>query len=83
MQFCCISGKILREIKVGESRVSNSAILTHVDTKNFDFYEYLHYLPNQQNPLSLKWPKQQFHDSLKLDFTQNISNRKILKFSHF
>ena len=36
--------QILREIKVGESRVSKSAILTHLESLNFDSYEILHFL---------------------------------------
>ena len=35
--------QILREIKVGKSRVSKSAILTHLEALNFDLYEFLHF----------------------------------------
>ena len=33
--------QILREIKVGEFRVSDTAILTHLEALNFDFYTFL------------------------------------------
>ena len=33
---------ILREIKIGEARVSDSAILKHLDARNFDLNELLH-----------------------------------------
>ena len=36
--------QILREIKIGESWYSKSAVLTHLVTLNFDFYEFLHFL---------------------------------------
>ena len=36
--------QFLREIKVGESRVSKSAISTHLEALNFDFCEFLHFL---------------------------------------
>ena len=36
---------ILREIKVDKSsKVSKSAILTHLEALNFYFYEFLHFL---------------------------------------
>ena len=35
--------QILREIKVGGSRDSKSAILTHLETLKFNFYEILHF----------------------------------------
>ena len=35
--------QILREIKIGEFRVSKSAIFTNSDTLNFAFYEFLHF----------------------------------------
>ena len=36
--------QILREIKVGESRVSKLAILAYLEAQNFDFYEFLYFL---------------------------------------
>ena len=36
--------KILREINFGDSRSAKSAILTHLEAVNFDFYEFLHFL---------------------------------------
>ena len=35
---------ILREIKIGESRVSKSVILTNSEALNFEFYVFLHFL---------------------------------------
>ena len=35
--------QILREIKVGEFRVSKPAILIFLVALNFDFYEFLHF----------------------------------------
>ena len=32
--------QIYREIKLGESRIAKSAILTHLEALNFDFYEF-------------------------------------------
>ena len=36
--------QILREINFGDSRSAKSAILTHLEALNFDFYEFLHFL---------------------------------------
>ena len=36
--------QILREINFGDSRSAKSAILTHLETLNFDLYEFLHFL---------------------------------------
>ena len=37
--------QILREINFDVTRSTKSAILTtHLETQNFDFYEFLHYL---------------------------------------
>ena len=36
--------QILREIKVGESRVSKLAILVYLEAQNFDIYEFLLFL---------------------------------------
>ena len=44
--------KNLREIKVGESRVSKSAILTNWKALSFDFYEFVHYMTAKFNKLS-------------------------------
>ena len=35
--------QILREIKFGDSRSAKSTILTHLESLNFDFYEFLHF----------------------------------------
>ena len=36
--------QILREINFEDSRSAKSAILTHLEALNFDFYEFLHFL---------------------------------------
>ena len=36
--------QILREINFGDSRSAKSAILTHLEGLNFDFYAFLHFL---------------------------------------
>ena len=56
----------LREIKVGEIRVPKSAILTHLETLNFDFYEVLLFLKADKlrisEPLKLqKWHFMKFY----------------------
>ena len=38
LEFFCT--QILREIKVGDFRASKSAILTHLEALNIDFYEF-------------------------------------------
>jgi len=35
--------QILREINFGESGSAKSAILTHLDALNLDYYEFLHF----------------------------------------
>ena len=44
--------QILREIKVGKSRVSKPAILTHLEALNFYSYEFLHFLKAEIHQLS-------------------------------
>ena len=34
----------LREINFGDSRSTNSAIVTHLEALNFGFYRFLHFL---------------------------------------
>ena len=41
--------QILREINFGDSRSAKSAILTHLEALNFDFYEFLHFLKAEFN----------------------------------
>ena len=36
--------QILREIKVRKTRVSKSAILTHLEALDMDFHDFLHFL---------------------------------------
>ena len=35
--------QILREINFEDSRNAKTAILTHLEAQNFDFYEFLHF----------------------------------------
>ena len=35
--------QILRKIKFGDSRSAKSAIFTHLEALNFDFYEFFHF----------------------------------------
>ena len=55
----------LREINFGDSSGAKSAILSHLEALNFDFYEFLHFLkaenlPNQQNSELQNGTKWQF-----------------------
>ena len=44
-KLCAISiTQILREINFGDSRSAKSAILTHLEAANFDFYEIKQFL---------------------------------------
>ena len=68
--------QILREIKVGEYRISEYAILTHLDDLNFAFYEFLHFLKAEiyliNETQSLQYGKNgSFRTSkfFKIDFT--------------
>ena len=36
--------QILREINIGDSTSAKSAILTHLEALNFEFYGFLHFL---------------------------------------
>ena len=79
----------LREIKVGWSSGSKSAIATHLQTHNFDSKEFLQFLKAQINKINqIHYPengkKGIFRTSRysRIDFTQNLSDRKIMKFPH-
>ena len=51
--------QILREINFGASRSTESTILIHLETQNFDFYEFLHFLKAgnyQLNKSPSPWP---------------------------
>ena len=39
--------QILREINFGDSTSAKSAILTHLEVRNFAFYELLHFLKDE------------------------------------
>ena len=55
---------ILREIKFEDSRSAKTAISTHLEVLNFDFYELLHFLKDEihtnQQTKPPKWSKRQF-----------------------
>jgi len=81
--------QILREINFWNSRSAKSAILTHLEALNFDFYEFLHFLKAEiDQKLRCRVSKLAksgiFRTSSmsKNDFTQNLSDRKMLKFPH-
>ena len=68
--------QILREINFEESGSVKSAILTHLEAVNFDFYEFLHFLMAEIYPINkIQSPKNGKHGSLrtskfaKIDFT--------------
>ena len=74
--------QILREIKV-----KKSAVFTHLEVMNSNFHGYLHFLNHQINKIQsqpLKLKNGSFKNSRfpKFDFTQNLRDRKILKFPH-
>ena len=54
--------QVLREINFGDSGSAKSAILTHLEALNFDFYALCEgcNLQNKQNSEPLKWSKRQF-----------------------
>ena len=65
--------QILHEINFGDPRSAKSAILTHLEVLNIDFYEFLHFLKaeNYQNN-QIQSPKNCKSDSFrfsKIDFT--------------
>ena len=42
-KYFCVT-QILREINFGDFRSAKSAILTHLEALDFDFYGFLHFL---------------------------------------
>ena len=64
---------MLHEINFGVSRSAKSAILTHLEALNFDFYEYLHFLEADIYQI-LKWQKTAF---LKLLDPLNLTSHNI------
>ena len=71
-----------------DSSIAKSAILTHLEALNCDFYEFMHFLKaeiyqmNQiQTPKIARTAVSNFYiDSSKIDFTKNLCERKMLKF---
>ena len=43
--------QILREIYFGDSGSAKSAIITHLETLNFDYYEFLQFLEAEIYPI--------------------------------
>ena len=43
---------LLREINFWDSRGAKSAILTHLEAPNFDFYEFFHFLKAEINQIN-------------------------------
>ena len=78
-----------REINFRDFRGSKTAILAHVEALNFDFCEFLHFgkaeiYPNHEF-IAPKIAKMTFFEPLtfsKIGFTENLSDRKMLKFPH-
>ena len=86
---CFSFTQILHELNIGDSRCAKSAILTHSEALNFEFYEFLHFLKAKmyqktkfRAPKVAKTAALELLDSAKKIFTQNSSDRKILKFPH-
>ena len=66
--------QILREIKIGKSRVLKSAILTHWKALNFDFTKSAKF---RARKMAKKFSTSRFS---KIDFTQNLCDIKISYF---
>ena len=72
--------QILREINLGNSRSAKYAILTHSETLDFDFYEFLHFFKaeNHQILIKFKAPKNCKNDNFKTSiFSPKLISRKI------
>ena len=52
--------QILRQIEIGESRSAKSAVYTHLQALNLDFYEFLHFLKAENCQIDKKWQKWYF-----------------------
>ena len=78
--------QILREINFGDSRSTESAIVTYFEALNIVFYECLHFLKAEIYQIDkIRSPYNCNFRTSKLsiiDFTENLSDRKILKFLH-
>ena len=87
--FMIFLSLIIGEINFWGSKSANSAIFTHWDVLNFDFYQFLHILKSVICQIDkVQRPKYSKNGSFwtstlfKIDFTYNLSDRKIMKFSH-
>ena len=83
--------QILCEINFWNSIGAKSAILTQLVALNLDFYEFLHSMNAEiYHVKKFRAPQNgkncSFRTStyiLKIDFTQNMNDRKIMKFRHY
>ena len=63
---------------VGECRSSKTAILTHLETLNFDYYEFLHFAKAEiDKENKIQSPKDQKLAFLELLECQKLISRKI------
>ena len=70
--------QILREINHRWSRVSKSAILTYLESLNFDLYPFLHFLKAENHQINkFRAPKVAKMVILKLLDSQKLISRKI------
>ena len=72
----CSITQILREIKFGDTGSAKSAILTHLEALNFDFYELFYFFKAEiyqinktQNPKNGKNGRFRTSRLFKIDFT--------------
>ena len=70
--------QILREIKVGNFRVSKSVILTHLEALHFDFCEFAHFLKNVFDQINkIQRPQMAKNVVLEVLHSQKLISRKI------
>ena len=70
--------QILREIKVGVSRVSKSAILRIAEALKYEFYEFLHFLKTEIYQVDkVQGPEMAKMVFLELLESENLLSRKI------
>ena len=70
--------QILREINFGDSRSANSAILSHLETLNFDFWEFWYFVKaGNDQKIKIQILKMEKMAVLELLGHQNLISRKI------
>ena len=72
--------QILCEINFGDSRSAKSAILTHLEALNFDFYGFLHFLKAEIHTFNkLRRPNIEFQKQAGLGLLDSakLTSRKI------